>query len=262
MNSPPVLLSLLVALMLLGFSPGAVRADHDPEDPPESERLPTGAECAGVGPEATLASTGDAGQEIGLRTLVLVDREGSARAAAVMRRVVEEYARIGLTLDLTYQPITLSGTESWQLLQDARAHLARTHTAGFEIVHVLTGVNLTTPDGDDGVAGHAICIGGIRHAKYHLALSISETNYRESREGYGRKLAKEGPALAAAHEIAHVLGAQHAHGNCAENANAALAANEATVCTVMDQTLFFSQLRFGQVERAVVRGFALQYGSP
>ena len=181
-----------------------------------------------------------------------------------MRRVIEEYGRIGIVLDVTYRPITLSGTDAEQLMSQTRARLASARVAGFELVHVLTGADLTL-DGDQ-VAGEAHCIGGIRDAKYYFAMSISVTTYYESLRaflpgGVNKTYFTGGPAIVAAHEIGHVLGALHQHGNCAENARSALAANEATICTVMDATLGFSKLRFGRVERAVIRGYAIRYGS-
>ena len=71
-------------------------------------------------------------------------------------------------------------------------------------------------------------------------------------------------ALIAAHEIGHVLGAHHHYGNCGENVSpsAATERREVTPCTVMDQTLFYSSNRFGQLEGAVVRGHAVTYAAP
>ncbi|HUR76985.1 MAG TPA: zinc-dependent metalloprotease family protein [Acidimicrobiales bacterium] len=246
--------AVVAALLLITTAVGA-RAKDEPDD------LATSSTCYyGVGPRATVAAASDSNQKVLLRTLVLVDRARPSIAPTIMRRVIEEFGRIGLVLDVTYQPITLHGTDSAQLMKETRAHLARARITGFELVHVLTGADLTI-DGNQ-IAGQAYCLGGIRYAKYYWAMSISETTWPES-WGVGYKtFFKGGAALVAAHEIGHVLGALHQHGNCAENAKSALRASEATICTVMDTTLYYSKLRFGRAERAVMRGFAIRYGSP
>ncbi len=258
-------LSAVVAALLLSTTPVGAGASDEPEHPRASARLDTIRTCqygVAVAPRATVATALDFNQKVRLRTLVLVDRAQPSIAPEIMRRVIEEFGRIGLVLDVTYQPITLSGTDTEQLMRDTRAQLASARVVGFELVHVLTGADLTL-DGDQ-IAGEAYCIGGIRDAKYYSAMSISVTTYFESLRGFGgvnKTFFKGGPAIVAAHEIGHVLGALHQHGNCAENAQSALAASEATICTVMDATLGFSKLRFGRAERAVMRGFAIRYGS-
>lgn len=259
-------LSAVVAALLLITTPVGARANNEPQDPLALGQLDTIRTChhgVAVAPGATVATALDFNQKVRLRTLVLVDRAEPSIAPAIMRRVIEEYGRIGIVLDVTYQPITLSGTDAEQLMKETRAQLAKARVAGFELVHVFTGARLTL-DGDP-VAGEAYCIGGIREAKYYGAMSISVTTYYESKRAYpgsvNKTYFKGGPAIVAAHEIGHVLGALHQHGNCAENAQSALADGEATICTVMDATLVFAKLRFGRVERAVMRGFAIRYGS-
>ncbi len=251
-------LSVVVAALLLITAPVGARAKDKPEDD-----LATGSYCYwGIGPQGTVAAASDSNQQVRLRTLVLVDRAEPSKGPTIMRRVIEEFGRIGLVLDVTYQSITLHGTDSGQLMQETRAHLARARINDFELVHVLTGVDLTI--GGQNIGGQAYCIGGIRYAKRHWALSISETTWPESFQNFatGKTFFKGGAALVAAHEIGHLLGALHEHGNCAENAPSALRADEATICTVMDSTLYASKLRFGRTERAVMRGFAIRYGSP
>jgi hypothetical protein len=83
-------------------------------------------------------------------------------------------------------------------------------------------------------------------------LAISESRWR----GHDPKLADDGHVVLMAHELGHLLGAQHEHGNCHEGRTSPPLVHAGS-CTAMVALNPAVQAEvFGSVERAVLRGYA------
>jgi hypothetical protein len=266
--------ALASVAVLAGLQVNAAQATNVPSAstprPASGWEPSTEHDCLEPAPAAAgVAGVTDDGTNVTLDVLVLIDRmDGRFRAQHLMTQAGKAFAPLGIDLKASFQRVELSGTDSRGLLEQARAAARHLPLEGIDLVHVLTSVDLTLGD-NRSVAGQAYCIGGVRFKTDLQAVSISEAwyPYEVVRRGLPQAhvvVFKDGSALIAAHEIGHLLGAHHHYGNCVENASAAalLERREVAPCTVMDQTLFYSSLRFGQVEAAVVRGHAFSYARP
>lgn len=234
------------------------------------EHLPFHGDCLEPVP-ATAGVSGitDNGHTVVVDVLVLLDRMNHlSRAEFLIERAEQAYAPLGIRLNPKFEFVELRGTDVVDLLAQARVAAAEFSLDAIDVVYVFSSVDLTYAGGSS-VAGMANCIGGVRFKDRLQSIAISEAYYKYEVRYLGAPQAfvtvfKDGSALIAAHEIAHLLGAHHHYANCVENASASRLAErrEFMPCTVMDQTLFFSALRFGQLEGAVVRGHAFKYASP
>jgi hypothetical protein len=116
-------------------------------------------------------------------------------------------------------------------------------------VHVMT---------DLFSGGYADCLGGVAYPE--KAFSVGNVHYTVQ----GTAPVDKVPAgMVAAHEIGHLLGAQHQQVNCAEALPQELAqpATDGWVgpCTLMGPAALNDSETFSTLERATVRAFARRY---
>lgn len=166
------------------------------------------------------------------------------------RGLVEIYARIGVPVRVSYDFFTwkLEGHEGypWQAVQ---RHYGGYRPAGVDVVDVMT---------DDFAGGVAACIGGVRSPD--RAFANSQLTYKT--EGVVA-LRKVPPALLAAHEIGHLLGAQHNQSNCAEavpqQASAPASDGSFGPCTIMGPLAYQDSETFSTLERNTVRAYVNRF---
>lgn len=257
-----ILLAALVAALLALAAPGI---SARPLKEARHQRVDRQAQdCQATLPAAyTTTPTGN-GQRIALDVLVVTDGVLRADAEAILVKAAEAYTPLGIDLRVTFRKGALPGaakqpTDVLHLMAHAKQLVGGVRPAGTDIVYVLTAKDLELND-DQDVAGHADCIGGVRYEDRSFA--IGEVTVAEEQVG-GLNFYIDGPAKVAAHEIGHLLGARHEHGNCAQGvAVADVTGMEPSACTLMVPWLDLQSLTLGVGESLVVRGHAEQYAAP
>lgn len=192
----------------------------------------------------------DAGEDLDLDVLVLVDGPTDEAARQIMGKVVEAFRHVGVTVRPTFQSTTLTaGPDVDALFDEMRLLLGGSVPEGYDVVHALTLKDVA------GAAGYADCVGGSRSRE--RAFSISEAV-----PGKVPNLIAGTPmpvwpweqeAYYAAHEIGHLLGGNHDFANCVEGA---LLVDEDTPapCTLMYPYANIT-FQFSTLNRALVRGY-------
>jgi hypothetical protein len=170
-----------------------------------------------------------------------VKRADAKKAVGSMRKA---YSSLRISVAPTYQKVRFTGTDADGLTQQAKRLYDGKRPRGTDIVYTMTSKNITS-GGNDGVAGLADCIGGVRFPG--RAFAVGETFGPDSglSEGTGKTLA---------HEIGHVLGAHH-HYTSPEG----LLASDPNVLDLMAPFLDLCSLRFSTVNSLMVKGHAQRY---
>jgi hypothetical protein len=169
----------------------------------------------------------------------------TAADAAQTRRagkgVAEIYRAIGIDARVTYDTVRVPKDELDQhkLIDVVRRKYGGMRPRGVDVVHLLT-------DNFAG-GGFALCIGGVAYPE--KAFSVGGFHYQA---GGAVPVDTVEAAVIAAHEIGHLLGAQHQQSNCAEAAPAG-------ACTVMFPAAAGTSRTFSTLERNTVRGLTQTY---
>lgn len=210
-----------------------------------------GEDCLEAVPlKAAESALADDGREIRLDVLVLLDGMKLRVAERVFEKVGQAYSPLGIDLVATFQEVSFTGQDLSALLEESRQITRGERPRGVDVVHTLTA--------KDVGGGLVLCVGGIRYDG--MAYSASQGNFRESVDLGPFKTYVDAPAVIAAHEIGHLLGANHYYGNCFEGLDPQGAQrSEMTPCSVMNDTVIFNSLKFDAVSAAVVRGYALKF---
>ncbi|MHB8669786.1 MAG: zinc-dependent metalloprotease family protein [Acidimicrobiales bacterium] len=202
------------------------------------------ADCLGAVPAALSLPPYAAATPITLRVLVLADGSAAqSRAAQVFADAQASYAPLGVTLAPTIQSVSFTSTDLPGLITEAKAAVGGTRPPGSDVVFVLSS---KTPS-DTGV-GEADCIGGVRFNDHAFAASylLDDTQFT----------LHHGTAKVVAHEMGHLLGAQHHYANCAEGIPSL---PDPSPCTLMFNDIDFAAQNFSTLSGAVVRGYAEQF---
>lgn len=214
-------------------------------------------ECLEPAPAAIGAKgVTDSGQTIFLDAYVMLDGIRSAEGAAIMAKAAEAYRPLGITLRSTFARVSFGTSDAAGLIAAAKKKVGGTRPSGSDLVYVLTS-NDITDQGEDGVAGLADCIGGVRFPD--SAFAVGEARFPADSLG-PLDLYVNVPAKIAGHEIGHLMGAHHHYANCVEAATTAL--SETAPCTLMFNFIDLQALRFSTANGAVVRGHAVSYAAP
>lgn len=133
---------------------------------------------------------------------------------------------------------------------------------GFDLVYVLTDLDIQLPDIGNAVVGMADCIGGVRYPDRAFAVGEWE-NELIPNEGFQFgpvAVYREFAAKIAGHELGHLMGAHHHYQTCGDVLPAALADGDLGPCSLMTNAIDFQSFPFSQLSGAVVRGHALDFG--
>jgi hypothetical protein len=210
----------------------------------------------------------DDGRTIDLDVLVLLDGVDQARGETIFADVGRPYDELGVRVVPTYQvadppftKITASG-----IMGEAKARFPDAKVpAEYDLVEVLTSKDITGASGSS-TAGLANCLGGIRDDT--RAYEVSEAGTAE--DDAGTRLVPQLPATTlsvkkaakiTAHEMGHLLGAQHYYSNCAEGIDPDDELSDKSPCTLMFPDVNPASLHFDTLNGRIVRGYAVRYAS-
>ena len=190
----------------------------------------------------TVVSIDNAPVRLDLRILLDGVKRAEAKRAVVSMR--KAYAPQRITVAPSYRKVRFSGNDADGLTRQAKALYGGKRPARTDVVYTMTSKNITS-GGNNGVAGLADCIGGIRFAKRAFAVGEVFGPGSGLREGTGKTMA---------HEIGHLLGAHH-HYTSPEG----LLAADRNVLDLMAPYLDLCSLKLSTVNSLMVKGHAQQY---
>lgn len=260
---------LLGALLLVGALgvPGQARvrppAIFDVED----------ADCSAT-PPAAYSSSGvtDAGQEVSVEVAVLLDGVARPRARQLMKAAAVPYADLNVGLvPVSYRPVRIkpdtpasgdarASVDVSRAISQVKSILGGRRPAGVDVVHVLTDKDVTLPNYGSTPAGAAECAGGVQWDDKAFSISEDDGVDDYSLDAPGLTNVMGGTVEVIAHEIGHLLGGLHEYKSCAEGVSPEDAANrDPSPCTLMSDVVDLASLRFGMLEGAVIRGYALEF---
>jgi hypothetical protein len=198
----------------------------------------------------------DNGRKVALDVAVLLDGVPSATATKVFATVRKSYAPLAIVLRVvSYRTVSFVGNDAERLIDQAKRVFGGAVPAGTDAVYTITSKDIKGLN--SGVAGLADCIGGVRYRNRAFAVGeVVRAVHVDPIVFYS-----EGSARIAAHEIGHLLGAQHEHANCAQGATDFSLADP-TPCTLMSNFADVVSRDFGVLESLVVRGHAVNYATP
>lgn len=203
-------------------------------------------DCLQAAP-ATAGRSGltDSGQDVELDVLVLLDGVTRERGVEIMTKAAEAYAPLGITVVSRFRPVSFTSDRDDELIGEARNAVGGEVPKGVDVV-----LGLTSKQG----RGQADCIGGIRFADRAFAVSPDHADKNiDVAAGVQLGRIENRAAMTAAHEIGHLLGAQHHFGNCAEVPDH---------CTLMTSpSVQPATLVFSTANAAIVRGHAVAYAT-
>jgi hypothetical protein len=186
-----------------------------------------------------------------LRVLVGLDDVTEAQAAEVMTGAAKAYAPLGIQLTVAdYVAVDVTQDDIEAALEQTRRRLGGTRPPWAHLVLTLSARALNPAQ------GLAMCGGGIRYDDRAFAIAT----YIPPNTGAGVIVPNpDNGARLAAHELGHLVGAEHHHATCGE----AVLTDPIAPCTLMFPNLpHITALRFGALEAAVVRAYVEDYAKP
>lgn len=231
------------------------------------------ADCSAAPPAAhSVSGVTDDGHVVALEVAVLLDGVSKSRARELFTKAAAPYAAAGIDLvPVSFDRLRLGGAapapgESRPQIDGAEA-IARAkdffggrRPRGSDLVHLLTTKDLTLPNYGSATVGVAECAGGVQWPDKAFSASEDSGADAYSLDAPGLTKVMDSPPEIVAHELGHLLGGLHQYASCAEGAQAYDVTNrDPSPCTVMIDVVDLASLRFGTVESAVIRGYALQF---
>lgn len=270
----------MAVLALLAVAAAPVLPDASPA--PSSGTFDDEGHCNSLDPpgEAALPFVDDTTTRVPVRVHVLLDvaetpailsaREAGDRDAAdamltdvvsevapVLEGAVESYDRLAVDLRLSYDVLTVIDDEpssTTDLIQAAKDHVGGAVPPGIDAVYVATD-NLT----ESTVKGQADCVGGIDDDEHSFAAGHFERPQYTSGV-LGVTYFMRTNMLVFAHELGHLLGAQHHLTNCVESMTVHPGPSDAlAVCGLMINDIGVAGDLFSSINSVIVRGYADEY---
>jgi hypothetical protein len=202
----------------------------------------------GITPGIEHLSDGADGRTRPIAVRLVADPKDAPTVRQAGRTITEIYARIGVPVVVSYDFRAIPPYRAYPY-EGIQAAYGGARPPGIDVVHVMT---------DDFAGGFADCIGGVAYAE--KAFSVGNVHYTVQ----GTVPVTQVPAgMVAAHEIGHLLGAQHQQYNCGEAIPQQVQqpASDGWVgpCTLMSPTALNASETFSTLERNTIRYFVEKY---
>jgi hypothetical protein len=214
-------------------------------------------DCTQIPPEEVPPAAVSVDEKLPLEVRVLTEAADLALTKGYMQVTREAFAQIGVVLKVRYQSVVppaewvaaraelTGGPDQPTIFEFMRSLFGGKRPAGVDVVYFMT------RDWDGGFAG---CIGGVQAAD--TAFAFGSVDY--ATEGLvPSPTVNEG--VIAAHEIGHLLGAQHHYANCVEAQPSAGLRGDTNPCTTMWPLAANASSTFGLLERSFIRSYTAQY---
>ena len=190
----------------------------------------------------------DAGETRRFSVRLVADPKDAAEVRAAGRTLREIYRRINVDARVSHDFMPLVDDGTYPYVQVRRKY-GGVRPAGVDVVYVMS---------DLFPGGFSDCLGGIAYEE--MAFATGSLHYTvQGTAGVDRVPA----AMVAAHEIGHLLGAQHHEFNCVEAAPQQVAQPPSdgwtAPCTVMSPTAVTASETFSSAERSTIRHFVKTY---
>lgn len=230
-------------------------------------------DCSALPPAAySIPGISDDDHTVVVDLLILLDGVKQTRARQLLTKAASAYAdlnielaprafrRLRLVADASASAGGRPTIEVQRAIAAAKALVGGKRPDGVDIVHVLTNKDLTLPTYGAATMGAAECAGGIQWDDKAFSISEDPGQDEYSLDAPGLTQVMDAPAEVVAHEIGHLLGGLHQQANCVQGLDPADAAQaDPSACTVMVDAVDLASLRFGVVESAVIRGYAVEF---
>ena len=239
MNAVKQILVAGLCALSASFALPAQAQQADPQSQPDCLQLTPGAVAITNAP-------------VTLNLRVVMDGVDVGRAQQVLADALAAYSPLAIQINASYQYVSFTSTDATALIAEAKSHFGGNRPAGSDAVYVITSKDLITNGNDNSIVGQADCIGGVAHA--NTAFAVGEALEDSPLNAAVVALYRKNAAKVLAHELGHLLGAQHHYANCAE-----AAAGGDAPCTLLFNDLSLQSLKFSTLNSSVVRGAAQQF---
>jgi hypothetical protein len=199
-------------------------------------------DCTDFEPDVVPPVPADTTKRLRLSVLVVTPPALLAEVRRESAVIVSDYARINIAVRLTVVSARLPGDGDPQHMFDyLRARYGGERPRGVDVVYAAS---------DYFAGGVADCLGGVRFPE--RAFAMGQVHYTAQ----GVPVPADGGVKMghiAAHEIGHLLGAQHHFSNCAQGEPSAATSGDAGPCTIMNPAALTGSGQWSTLETAFVR---------